>query len=139
MWKRRELSNLLSHLLYCRDLGGECDRRWQKRQAEVTRYLKRRLRYQAQFFLHQICLLEFLNSIQDGEAPDGEDSLVDSVFVMYDARLLTTGIQCRNYCEHVPWSKLDDQMYWLSEYHAAKRTEYIPIDVLLIFGGDGRP
>ena len=31
---------------------------------------------------------------------------------------------CRNPCEHVPWSKLDDQMYWLSEYHAAKRTEY---------------
>ena len=24
----------------------------------------------------------------------------------------------------MPWSKLDDQMYWLSEYHAAKRTEY---------------
>ena len=27
-------------------------------------------------------------------------------------------------CEHVLWSKLDDQLYWLSEYHAAKRTEY---------------
>ena len=31
---------------------------------------------------------------------------------------------CRNFCEHVPWSKLDDQRYWLNEYHAAKRTEY---------------
>ena len=55
------------------------------------------------------------------KAPDGEDSFVDSVYVMYDARLLTTGIPL---CEHVPWSKLDDQMYWLSEYHAAKRTDY---------------
>ena len=31
---------------------------------------------------------------------------------------------CRNSCEHGPWSKLDHQMYCLSEYHAAKRTEY---------------
>ena len=31
---------------------------------------------------------------------------------------------CHNSCEHVPWSKLDDQRYWLSKYHAAKRTEY---------------
>ena len=23
-------------------------------------------------------------------------------------------------CEHVLWSSLDDQIYWLSEYHVAK-------------------
>ena len=41
---------------------------------------------------------------------------------MYEARLLITDIALLQF--HVPWSKLDDQMYWLSEYHAAKRTEY---------------
>ena len=39
--------------------------------------------------------------------------------------MLTTDILVSQFsCEHVLWSKLDDQLYWLSEYHAAKRTEY---------------
>jgi len=59
------------------------------------------------------------------KAPDGEDSRLDSVYSMYESYLLTTDIPVsQSSSEHVPWGKLDDQMYWLSEYHAAKRTEY---------------
>ena len=34
--------------------------------------------------------------------------------ITFDSHMKTALLLCRNSCEHVPWSKLDDQMYWLS-------------------------